>query len=45
MHYHGYQELHVAQVLLPAWHEPFLCFVLPVDDGSQILQGVLELSF
>ena len=32
-----YQELHVAQVLLPGWwHEPLLSFVVL---GSQILQG------
>ena len=38
IHYHGYQELHVAQFLLLGWwHEPLLSFVVL---GSQILQGL-----
>ena len=42
IHYHGYQELHVAQVLLPGWwHEPLPSFVVL---GSQILQCIDDSS-
>jgi len=46
VHYHGYQELHVAQVLCLAWwHKSLSCFVLLVNDGCQILQSINELPF